>query len=107
MNNNYNSNTVVKQDFAVVKQVDCRVCQHMTDTTRHQSWQNPPPLPDHAGSIPDGQVNVLSCLPDWANLPYHKKLGIFKFMFSLSDVNFFIVHVLDSNFVFRGPKLDL
>jgi hypothetical protein len=27
-------------------------------------------------------------------------------MFSLSD-NFFTVHVLDSNFVFCGPKLDL
>ena len=50
MNNNYNSNTVVKQDFAVVKQVDGRVA-HMTDTTRHQSWQSNP-LPDHAGSIP-------------------------------------------------------
>ena len=34
---NYNSNTVVKQDFAVVKQVDGRAA-HMTDTTRHQSW---------------------------------------------------------------------
>jgi hypothetical protein len=53
MNNNYNSNTVVKQDFAVVKQVDGRAA-HMTDTTRHQSWQSTPPspLPDHAGSIP-------------------------------------------------------
>ena len=52
MNNNYNSNTVVKQDFAVVKQVDGRAA-HMTDTTRHQSWQStPPPLRDHAGSIP-------------------------------------------------------
>ena len=47
MNNNYNSNTVVKQDFAVVKQVDGRAAR-MTDTTRHQSWQStppPPPLP--------------------------------------------------------------
>ena len=53
MNNNYNSNTVVKQDFAVVKQVDGRAA-HMTDTTRHPNWQStpPPPLPDHAGSIP-------------------------------------------------------
>ena len=52
MNNNYNSNTVVKQDFAVVKQVDGRAAR-MTDTTRHQSWQSTPlPLPDHAGSIP-------------------------------------------------------
>jgi hypothetical protein len=67
VNNNYNSNTVVKQDFAVVvkqdfavvvkqdfavvvKQVDGRAA-HMTDTTRHQSWQSTP-LPDHAGSIP-------------------------------------------------------
>jgi hypothetical protein len=41
-----------KQDFAVVKQVDGRAA-HMTDTTRHQSWQStPPPLPAHAGSIP-------------------------------------------------------
>ena len=48
MNNNYNSNTVVKQDFAVVKQVD-GLAAHMTDTTRHQIY----PLPDPAGSIPD------------------------------------------------------
>jgi hypothetical protein len=40
-----------------------------------------------ASEYHDGQV-----------LPCHKKLGIFKFMFSLSDT-FFIVHVLDSNFV--------
>jgi hypothetical protein len=32
VNNNYKSNTVVKQDFAVVKQVDGRAA-HMTDTT--------------------------------------------------------------------------
>jgi hypothetical protein len=52
VNNNYSSNTVVKQDFAVVKKVDGRAA-HMTDTTRHQSWQStPPPLPDHAESIP-------------------------------------------------------
>jgi hypothetical protein len=44
VNNNYNSNTVVKQDFAVVKQVDGRAAR-MTDTTRHQSWQSPPPPP--------------------------------------------------------------
>jgi hypothetical protein len=25
---------------------------HMTDTTRHQTWQSTPSLPDHAGSIP-------------------------------------------------------
>ena len=31
----YNSNTVVKQEFAVAKQVDGRTA-HMTDTTRHQ-----------------------------------------------------------------------
>jgi hypothetical protein len=42
VNNNYNSNTVVKQDFAVVKQVDGRAA-HMTDTTWHQSWQSTPP----------------------------------------------------------------
>jgi hypothetical protein len=41
VNNNYNSNTVVKQDFAVAKQVDGRAA-HMTDTTRHQSWQSTP-----------------------------------------------------------------
>jgi hypothetical protein len=44
VNNNYNSNTVVKQDFAVVKQVDGRAAR-MTDTTRHQSWQSIPPPP--------------------------------------------------------------
>jgi hypothetical protein len=41
VNNNYNSNTVVKQDFAVVKQVDGRAA-HTTDTTRQQSWQSTP-----------------------------------------------------------------
>jgi hypothetical protein len=35
VNNNYNSNTVDKQEFAVAKQVDGRAA-HMTDTTRHQ-----------------------------------------------------------------------
>jgi aconitase A len=40
----FNSNTVVKQDFAVVKQVDGRAA-HMTDTTQHQSWQSTPPPP--------------------------------------------------------------
>jgi hypothetical protein len=43
VNNNYNSNTVVKQDFAVVKQVDGRAA-HMTETftskfsARRQPW---------------------------------------------------------------------
>jgi hypothetical protein len=41
---NYNSNTVVKQDFAVVKQVDGRAA-HITNTTRHQSWQSTPSPP--------------------------------------------------------------
>jgi hypothetical protein len=43
VNNNYNSNTVVKQDFvfAVVKQVDGQAA-HMTDTTLHQSCQSIP-----------------------------------------------------------------
>jgi hypothetical protein len=53
----------------------------------------------------DGQVNVLSWLPDWASclsLP-QKAPGIFKFMFSLLC---FILHVLDS-IIFCGPKLDL
>jgi hypothetical protein len=40
VNNNYNSNTVVKQDFAVVKQVDGQAA-HTTNTTRHQSWIRP------------------------------------------------------------------
>jgi hypothetical protein len=57
VNNHYNSNTVVKQDFAVMKQVDERAA-HMTETTRHQSWQSTA-LPDHAGSIPVLQ-NVFS-----------------------------------------------
>jgi hypothetical protein len=39
VNKNYNWNTVFKQDFAVVKQVDWWAA-HMTDTTRHQSWQS-------------------------------------------------------------------
>jgi hypothetical protein len=41
VNNNYNSNTVVKQDFAVVKQVDGRVA-HVHD--RHNSA---PELAEH------------------------------------------------------------
>ena len=41
---NYNSNTVVKQNFAVVKQVEGRAAR-ITDTTRHQSWQSTPPPP--------------------------------------------------------------
>jgi hypothetical protein len=42
IHNNYNSNTVV----------DGRVA-HMTDTTRQSAPEHPPPpLPDHAGSIP-------------------------------------------------------
>ena len=54
-----------------------------------------------------GQVNIMASncfilLARLGKLPCHKKLGIFKFMFSLSD-KFFIVHVLD----FCGPKLDL
>jgi hypothetical protein len=44
VNNNYNSNTVVKQDFAVVKQVDGRAA-YMTDTTLHHSQQSTPPPP--------------------------------------------------------------
>jgi hypothetical protein len=39
VNNNYNSNTVVKQDFAAVKQVDGQAA-HMTNTTRHQLGRN-------------------------------------------------------------------
>jgi hypothetical protein len=39
-NSNYNSNIVVKRDFAVVMQIDGRAA-HMTDTTRNQS--NPLP----------------------------------------------------------------
>jgi hypothetical protein len=38
-----------------IQYVDGRAA-HMTNTTRHQSWQStppPPPIPDHAGSIPD------------------------------------------------------
>jgi hypothetical protein len=33
--------SVVKQDFAVVKQVDGRAA-HMTNTTQHQNWQSTP-----------------------------------------------------------------
>jgi hypothetical protein len=49
VNNNYNSNTVVKQDFAVVKQVDGQAA-HMIDTTRQRTELSEPPPPDHAGS---------------------------------------------------------
>ena len=61
MNNNSNLNTVVKQHFAVVKQVDGRAA-HMTDTATQlgtRAGRAPPPLPDHAGSIPVLQ-NVFS-----------------------------------------------
>ena len=66
MNDNCNSNTVVKQDFAVVKQVDGRAA-HMTDTTRHQGWQNPPPIPDHAGSIPVNSYGI-AVVKIWTSL---------------------------------------
>ena len=59
MNNNYNSNTVVKQDFAVVEQVDGRVKSLESNCNVQRPGgevvalrKNPPPLPDHAGSIP-------------------------------------------------------
>jgi hypothetical protein len=39
-------------------------------------------------------------------LPCHKKQGIFVSLFLLLD-KCFIVHILDSNFVFCGPNLDL
>ena len=79
MNNNYNSNTVIKQDFAVVKQVDGRVkslesnCNVLfrkiffpkklftgegerlllsEKNILAEQPPPPPPLPDHAGSIP-------------------------------------------------------
>jgi hypothetical protein len=58
-----------------------------------------------ASEYHDGQVNVLSWIGQVA-FSCHKKLGIFKFMCSLPD-KFFIVHVLDLNFVFCGLKLDL
>ena len=51
--------------IAVVKPVDGQVA-HMTDTTRHQSWQSkppPPPTPDHAGSIPG--IKYLMILIYW------------------------------------------
>ena len=57
-----------------------------------------------ASEYHDGKRFIL--LARLGKLPCHKKLGIFKFMFSLSDT-FFIVHVLDSNVVFCAPKLDL
>jgi hypothetical protein len=60
VNNNYNSNTVVKQDFAVVKQVDGRAA-HMTDTTRHQSWQSTP--------TPPYQIMLDPSLSEW-QAPY-------------------------------------
>jgi hypothetical protein len=39
-----------------------------------------------ANEYHDGQVNVL--FAQLGKLPCHKKLWIFKFMFSLSDINF-------------------
>ena len=48
MNNNYNSNTIVDGRAA-----------HMTDTTRQSAPEHPPPpLPDHAGSIPVYKDNL-------------------------------------------------
>jgi hypothetical protein len=53
-----------------------------------------------ASEYHDGQVNVLSCLPDW-QVALSKKWP--SLMFSMSD-KFFIVHVLGSNFVFCEPS---
>ena len=75
MNNNYNSNTVVKQDFAVVKQVDGQEA-HMTDTTRHQQGWNcwevwgviPPKKSQERGpnfptsGVPDGMLELRNVL---------------------------------------------
>ena len=48
MNNNYNSNTIVDGRAA-----------HMIDTTRQSAPEHPPPpLPDHAGSIPVYKDNL-------------------------------------------------
>ena len=64
MNNNYNSNTVVKQEFAVVEEVDGQVnspekkLQHTCAGGVRKIFLNRAPkkictpLPDHAGSIP-------------------------------------------------------
>jgi hypothetical protein len=52
VNNKYNSNTVVKQDFAVVKQVDGWAGgTHDQHNSAPELAEHPTPLPDHAGSI--------------------------------------------------------
>ena len=50
----------------------------------------------------DGQVNVLSCLPDRANCLPQKAGHIYFYVFIVGYI--FIVHVLDSNFVFLWAK---
>ena len=42
LNNNYNSNTVVKQDFAVVKQVDGRASTHDRHNLAPELTEHPP-----------------------------------------------------------------
>ena len=75
MNNNYNSNTVVKQDFAVVEQVDgrvkslesnCNVLVALRKKFRKIFLNRAPkkirtPLPNHAGSIPGYSTIKLAC----------------------------------------------
>jgi hypothetical protein len=66
----YNSNTVVKQDFAVGKQVDGRAA-YMTDTTGHQSGQSTPPPPYQIMLDPSLPYSVLH----WSKL-YHVWVNI-------------------------------
>ena len=56
----------------------------------------------YSNNIIDGQVNNFSLIGQ-----VDKKLDIFKFMFSLSDIIFLRCMYLIQIFVFRVPKLDL
>ena len=82
MNNNYNSNTVVKQDFAIVKQVDGRAA-HMTDTTRHQSWQSTPPPPHKIMLDPSLSLysTRLSAKSSFSHSQPHTNYGKFNIQF--------------------------
>ena len=129
MNNNYNSNRVVKPDFAVVKLVDGRAA-HMTDTTRHQSWQStpppPPPLPDHAGSILNYTCqtlnkdqstdrasvgmyrdDIIACITaDWASartvLHFSGTIKATQFIYSKQLVELLSLHVSSENITYSS-----
>ena len=63
MNNNYNSNTVVKQDFSVVKQVDGRAGIHDRHNSAPELAEHPPPPPHQSMLDPSLRITVIKCSP--------------------------------------------